>query len=119
MGESVMEDGVVEKRLRKVTEPPPAMVFVAEPLLENSRPRRPTSWMLPDSSSAELVVLPVGSRHVRVQAVNVAARVFSWNSSNSLREKRKPPEKADVLSRAQALPFQAALSVNQMESLSA
>ncbi|CAM4543268.1 hypothetical protein MYXA107069_37235 [Myxococcus xanthus] len=116
-----MEEGTPGKRLRNVTEPPPARLSCeAVSLLLYWRPSRPTSRTLPaNSKEVLLTVLLRGSRKVRVQVVKVTPVLASWRNSASLRERRKPPEADPLVSRAQALPFQAALRVNHTESLSA
>jgi hypothetical protein len=78
---SVIDDGAAGNRLRNVTPPPPATVRVPLKLLVHSIPRRPTSRTVPVTSNAELTVLLIGRRQVRVQVVNVAANESSWMNS--------------------------------------
>lgn len=74
---NVIDDGVAGNRLRNVTEPPLASEHVALSALDHSIPTRPTSRTVPVSSKAELTVLLIGRRHVRVQVVKVAANESS------------------------------------------
>lgn len=83
-----------------------------------SIPQRPISVIAPVVTNAELGDPRNGRSHVRFQVVKVVAKVSSCRSSNSCREKRKPPQNQLVESRAQALPFHDAFRRNQTESLS-
>src|SRR5690606_41281391 len=117
--EKVIDEGVAGNRERNVTAPPPASVRVALSALDHSMPTRPTSRTVPDSSNAELVVVLIGSVQVLVQLVNAAAKLSSCRNSISERENRKPPENQLVESRTHCDPSQEALSVNQMDVVSA
>ena len=79
---------------------------------------RPTSRTVPVSSNAELTVLLIGRRQVRVQVVKVAANESSWRNSISLRAKRNAPQKVPDASRTHWVPSHEAFSVNQMEPVS-